>query len=128
VPEERIYAAYLAVQAVVGVLLWIGYASSRTVRGWFELLPSHPAVTDAFVLADLLVAVAGSAFSAWGVDRRRSWAVPVVAFTAGAMAYPTFYLIAWVSFAGTGNACLAIMVPPTVLTAWIAYRTWRMDR
>ncbi len=125
---ERIYAAYLAAEAIVGVLLWVAFAASTTVRGWFDLMPAHHAVTDAFVLADLLVAVVGSALSAWGVDARKSWAVPMVAFTAGAMVYPTLYLVAWVSFAGTGTACLAIMVPPAILTCWIAYQTWRTSR
>jgi len=125
---ERIYAAYLAAQAVVGLLLWVAYAASGTVRGWFELLAGHRPVTDSFVLADLLVAVVASALSAWGVDRNRSWAVPAVAFTAGAMVYPTFYLVAWVSFTGTGRAALTIMLAPATLTCWIAYQTWRTNR
>ncbi|HVN51495.1 MAG TPA: hypothetical protein VMT43_08685 [Acidimicrobiales bacterium] len=121
---ERIYAAYLAAQAIVGLLLWIAYATSGRVRGWFELLPSHRPVTDSFALADVLVAVVASALSAWAVDRSRSWAVPAVAFTAGAMVYPTFYLIAWVSLSGTGRAALTIMLAPATLTCWIAYQTW----
>ena len=128
VRPARVYALYLAAQAVVGVLLWIAYAASPTVRGWFELLPSHRPVTDAFALADLLVAVVASAVSAWGVDRERTWAVPAVAFTAGAMVYPTFYLIAWVSYAGSGRAALTIMLAPATLTCWIAYQTWRANR
>jgi hypothetical protein len=128
VRAARIYAAYLAAQAVVGVLLWVAYVASPTVRGWFELLPSHRPVTDAFALADLLVAVLASACSAWAVDREAAWAVPAVAFTAGAMVYPTFYLIAWVSYAGTGRAALTIMLAPATLTCWIAYQTWRSQR
>lgn len=125
---EHIYAAYLAAQAVVGALLWIAFGSSSTFRGWFDLMPAHHAVTDAFVLADLLVAVVGSALSAWGVGAGRSWAVPAVAFTAGAMVYPTFYLLAWVSFAETGRSALTIMLVPAMVTCWIAYQTWRSSR
>ena len=112
----------------MGVLLWVAYAASATFRGWFELLEGHGAVTESFVLADLLVAVVASACSAWGVDRQRSWAVPATAFTAGAMVYPTFYLVAWASLTGTGRAALNIMLPPATLTCWIAYQTWRAHR
>ncbi len=124
----RIYAAYLALQAGVGLGLWVAYASSNRVRAGFELLASHPAVTDSFVLADLLVAVLGSALSAWALASDRSWAVPVVAFTAGGMAYPTFYLVAWQAFTKTGTASLAIMLLPALITAWIAVATWRSWR
>jgi hypothetical protein len=122
---ERIFAAYLAAQAVVGVGLWVAFAGSPTFRGWFELLPSHHVVTDSFVFADLAVAVVGSALSAWALATDRAWAVPLVAFTAGAMAYPTFYLLGWSALAGKGPASLAIMLLPTLLTGWIAFQVWR---
>jgi hypothetical protein len=91
-------------------------------------MPERHAVMDAFVFADFAVVVAGSVAGAWGLARRRRWAVPVVAFTAGGILYPTLYLVGWVSFTGVGGACLALMVPPTIVTGWIAYQTWRMSR
>lgn len=122
---RRIYAGYLAVQAVAGVVLWAVFALSGTVRGWFELMPQRHAVMDAFVFADLLLVVGGSALGAWAVSSAKSWAVPVVAFTAGAIVYPTLYLVGWVSFTESGSLCLAIMVPASILTGWVSYQVWR---
>ena len=123
--SERLYAGYLVVQAACGIVLWILWAGVPTVRSWFELAADRHAVMDAFVFADLIVAVLGSVLSAWSIHGRKSWAVPMVAFTAGAMLYPTLYLVGWVSFKGTGALCLAIMVPSTTLTCWVAYQTWK---
>lgn len=125
---SRLYAGYLYVQALMGVLLWIGFAASATMRSWFELMPEHHAVMDAFVFADLFVVVVGSVVSGWAIDREKSGAVPAVAFTAGAIVYPTLYLLGWVSFAGTGAACLGIMVPAAIFTCWVAYQVWRDSR
>ena len=124
---ERIYAGYLALQAMLGIVFWIAVAGSSTVREVLELLPAEPAVTDAFVFGDVLVVI-GSAVAAWGIDRRASWGVPVAAFTAGGVVYPTLYLIGWVSFtgSGSGSACLAIMVPVSLLTLWVTYQAWRL--
>jgi hypothetical protein len=123
--EERVIAAYLAAQAAVGVALWVAWSSSGAARSWFELAADRPSVMDAFVFADLGAAVTGSALSAWGFARAGRWAVPVVAFTAGALVYPTLWLVGWVSLEGTGALGLAIMIPPSVLTSWIAWRAWR---
>ena len=125
---ERIYAGYLAVQAVMGVVLWVTWATSGTVRGWFELMPERHIVMDAFVLADLGLAVVGSALAAWGIASEKTWAVPVVAFTAGTVVYPTLYLVDWVAATGSGSLCLAVMVPVATLTTWIAFQVWRTSR
>lgn len=122
---RRLYAGYLAVQAVAGVLLWLVFALSGTVRGWFELMAERHTVMDAFVFADLALVVVGSALSAWAVATDRQWSVPAVAFTAGAIVYPTLYLVGWVSFTEAGALCLAIMVPAAILTCWVAYQVWR---
>jgi hypothetical protein len=121
---DRVFAIYFVLQAAVGVVFWLILDSSGSLREVFELFPARPAVTDAFFLADALVIVT-SLLSAWALSGARSWAVPMVAFTAGGMVYPTLYLVAWVAMEGTGAACLAIMVPPSVLTSWIAYETWK---
>ena len=126
--SERVYAIYLVAQAVCGVLLWVAFALLTGVRSWFELMPANHEVMDAFVFADLLVVVIGSSVSAWAIDTGRTWAVPVIAFTAGAIVYPTLYLIGWVSFAHSGSACLAVMVPTSTLTCWVAYQTWKASR
>jgi hypothetical protein len=124
----RISAAYLALQAGVGAGLWVAYAASPTVRRGFELLPSHHPVTQAFVLADLLVGVVGSAASAAALATDRAWAVPATAFTFGGLAYPTLYLVTWQSLTRSGGAALAIMLLPTLITGWIAWSTWRAWR
>ena len=57
---------------------------------------------------------------------RRAWAVPIVAFTAGCVVYPTVYLVGWVSFSrGVGYAGLALMVGVSTLTCWLAYQVWQ---
>jgi hypothetical protein len=125
VPHADWFAGYLLVQAVVGVVLWIAWGTSSTVRSWFELRTDDPAVMDAFVFADLAIGVVGSAAGAWGLHVRARWVLPVIAFTAGGLVYATLYLVGWVSFTGTGAVALAIMVPPATASAWITYRIWR---
>ncbi len=125
---EPVYVWYFVAQAAVGVALWVALAVSPTVRSWFELRPDTHAVMDAFVFADVLVVVVGSLLSAWALRTRAPWTVPMVAFTAGGVVYPTLYLVGWVSFTGSGALCLAIMVPPATLTTWIAYQTYRTTR
>jgi hypothetical protein len=118
----------MAAQALVGIAFWVMLVTSPTARSWFELMPEHHALLSSMVFGDLLVIVLGSALSAWGIASGARWAVPVVAFTAGGVIYPTLYLVGWVSFTGVGALCLAIMGPPSTLTCWIAYQTWRADR
>ena len=48
-----------------------------------------------------------------------------MAFTAGAIVYPTLYLVGWVSFTESGSLCLAIMVPASIFTGWVSYQVWR---
>lgn len=127
--SKRLYAGYFVVQAVVGIALWISYGASTTVRSWFELTPATHAVTDSFVVADIGVIVVASLVSAWAIASEKNWAVPAAAFTAGAVVYPTVYLVGWVARAnGVGAAGLAIMVPPATFTCWIAYQTWKSAR
>lgn len=123
-PGTALYTGYLVAQAIVGIVLWILWGTSTTVRSWFELVDDVPAAMDAFVFADLLVGVAGSALGAVGVWRGARWAAPVVTFVAGGLVYSTLYLIAWVSFAETGALTLAIMVPPAIINPLIALRLW----
>jgi hypothetical protein len=125
---DRMYGGYLAVQAVCGVLLWIATDSSDAVREVFELVAAEPAVTDAFKYADLGIAVVGSALGAYAVFTRASWAVPITAFTAGALTYPTVYLVAWVAETGENTGALAVMVPVTTLTCLVAFQVWRRWR
>ena len=121
---ERIYAGYLAAQAVMGVVFWVTLLNVSEARSWLELMPERREVTDAFILADALVIV-GSTASAWAVATSKRWAVPVVAFTAGGVVYPTLFLVCWVAFTGVGAATLAVMVAPSTLTCWVGYQIWR---
>jgi hypothetical protein len=126
--NQRVFAGYMGLQATVGVLFWVALLGSSRIRSAFDLMPAEHAVTDAFFLADLLVGVVGSAIAAWGLWAGARWAVPVVAFTTGGIVYPTLFLVCWVAMVGTGEACLAIMLPPTVLSSYVAWRTWVIDR
>ncbi len=123
---DQVYAAYYALQAAVGVGLWVLYAASPTMRSSVALVPGHPSVTTAFAYPDLLVIVVGSLLSTWSVARHRRSAVAFTAFTAGAVLYPTVYLIGWLGLSNrTGAGTLAIMIPPALLSSWIAWQVWR---
>jgi hypothetical protein len=122
---QRVFAAFLVAQAVVGLAWWTALVVSPTARSWFELWPERPEMLDSLLLADLLVIVAGSLVGAWGIERETRWAVPVVAFVAGGLLYVTLYLMAWVALTGVGALCFVIMVPPTTLTCWVAVHLWR---
>jgi hypothetical protein len=124
--NRRVFAGYMGLQALVGVLFWTALVASPRIRSVFDLMPSHHEVTDAFFLADLLVGVVGSILGAWGLWTAARWTVPVLAFTTGGIVYPTLFLVCWVAMAGTGEACLAIMLPPSVLSTWVTWRTWRL--
>jgi hypothetical protein len=127
--STRVYSTYLAAQAVLGIVLWVALASSSTVRSWIELVPERREVTDAFGFADIGLIVTGSALGSWAVHGNKSWAVPVVAFTAGAVVYPTVYLLAWVNYTnGVGVIGLGLMVVVSTLTCWTAYQVWKISR
>jgi hypothetical protein len=127
--ERTICAGYLAAQAVLGVVLWVTYALWPGLRASMQLLPDEPSVTTAFAAPDLAVIVVGSALGAYAVHAGRAFAVPVVAFTAGAVVYPTLYLIGWVAWSGgRGAVGLALMVPVSLLTLWVTYQTWDLFR
>jgi hypothetical protein len=116
---RRVYAGYLVLQGAAGIALWVFLASANTVRELFELVPDRPTVTDSFVLADLLLGVVGSTLAAWALWNGRAWARTALAFTVGALLYPTCYLVIWVALEGTGAVALAVMVVVTSLTSWI---------
>ena len=126
--NQRVFAGYMALQAAVGILFWVALVASPRIRSVFDLMPSHHEVTDAFFLADLLVGVVGSALGGWGLWTGARWAVPVLAFTTGGIVYPTLFLVCWVAMAGTGAACLAIMLPPSVLSTYVTWRAWLLAR
>lgn len=123
--NARVFATYLALQAIVGVGFWVGLAVSDEVRKLFELVPEVRSVTTAWVFADLVVGVLGSALGAYALWVDARWALPVVAFTTGGIVYPTIMLATWVLMEDTGQATLAIMVPPSVISLSVTWWTWR---
>jgi hypothetical protein len=113
----------------VGLALWVVFASSPTVRSWFDLVSERHAVANAFVYPDIAVIVVGSLLSARALWVAAPSAVPLTAFTAGGVLYPTFYLAGWVMAGNdTGALTLAIMIPPAILSCWIAHQVWRDGR
>jgi hypothetical protein len=122
-----VFAGYLALQAVMGVVFWIVMASSPAARSWLELDPQRRAVTDAFLAADGL-AIVGSALGAWALWAQRRWAIVVVSITLGAVLYPTIYLVSWSAQATTARGSLAVMVPVSMCTGWVTWQTWRLLR
>ena len=123
--NARVFATYLVVQAVVGLAFWVGLAVSDEVRKLFELVPEVRSVTSTWLFADLVVGVLGSALGAYALWADARWALPVVAFTTGGIVYPTIMLATWVLMEDTGLATLAIMVPPSVISLYVTWWTWR---
>jgi hypothetical protein len=127
-PVEVATAVWFCLQAVLGVLLWIGAGASGEVRSWLELVPERPEVTDAFLPADVVVIVA-SALAAWALWRGLTWAMVPVLVTVGGVVYPTAYLLAWTaSTGGTGDVALGIMVTTSALSCGAAALAWRARR
>jgi hypothetical protein len=127
-PVELAAAAYFALQAMAGVLLWLGADLSDVVRSWLELVPERPEVTDGFLPADVVV-IASSALAAWALWRGRSWAMVPVWFTVGGIVYPTVYLIGWVATTdGTGEVALAMMLLASAGCCGAAVLAWRSRR
>jgi hypothetical protein len=122
---QRAVAIYLGLQAVLGISFWVALGASDDVHGWLELLPGRAAVTDTFVIADLLVVVGGSALGSWAVATGRRWAVAVVWFTAGGIVYPTLYLLRWFGEVGSGEVLLFGMLTVSTLTCFAAVVTYR---
>lgn len=124
---RRICAGCFALQAAVGVALWVSLATSDTVRSWVELHPPEPAVTDAFFLADMVVVVA-SALAAWAIWSEAPWTMAAVGFTAGGIVYPTVYLVSFVAATGKGTVPLAMMIGASAVTLWAGWLVWRLGR
>jgi len=125
--SEPVYALYLLVQAVLGVVLWVAIATSPTVRSWFELVPAVHDVTNGFFLADMGVVLA-SGLSAWAISARSPLALPMAAFTAGGVVYPTLYLVAFTSSTGIAVGALALMIAVSTVTCWITYQLYLSRR
>ncbi len=120
--------AYFALQAVLGVLLWVGVFNSDDVRSWLDLVPALPEVTDAFLPADAVLIVC-STLAAWALLRCRPWALVPVLLTAGGIVYPTAYLVGWVvTTDGTAEVALGIMLTASFLCCWFAMLVWRARR
>lgn len=124
-PVRWVYAGYYIAQALVGIALWSVAMTVPMVRSWLDIVPEHRGFVDAFLYPDIAVIVVASILSAWGVAVGARWAPAPAAFTAGAVLYPTLYLVGWVSLTGgAGASALAIMVPPAMLSALIALQVW----
>lgn len=118
--RRRLAAGYLVAQALLGIGWWVALSTTPAVRAWFELMPDRHGGLDAFLFADLVVFIGGSAAGAWLVVRRSRWASLATAFTAGGTAYATLYLLGWVVFEGTAAAGLVPMVMAMIITTVIA--------
>lgn len=121
---DRALGTYFVAQALVGVVFWSAVQSVDGVRTAIELTDQRAAATDAFFVADLLI-VAGSLVTAWALFTGRSWAPAAAWFTAGAVVYPTIFLVGWVAMTGDSAVGLVVMIPPSTITCWVAYEASR---
>jgi hypothetical protein len=107
---------WFAVQAVATLAWWFLMAASDRVRGWFELSDDRN-VLSSFVLADLVLIVGGSLIAALASWRRSRWAGSAAVAAAGAVAYATLYLVAWMVNGGNGWPGLVAMAAATLGSA-----------
>ena len=123
----RVFAVLYLAQAVFGVGLWAVFFGVDALRREVELLPGHPEVMDAFFYPDILIVVV-SVLCALGLVQGRRWTVPLTGFLAGCLVYPTLFLAGWLAFTGVGGVVLAVMVPPSTMSSWLAWQTQRLHR
>jgi len=124
---RRTYGGYFLVQAITGAAFWILLWLRTEDRGGFEMLLSERAVINSFLLADLVLGIVGSLVAAAGILARRRWAPAAAMFVAGGIVYATVYIPFWVGATGQAPAMLAVMVPPALLSAFVALQVARLD-
>ncbi len=121
-----IFAGIYLLQVATGIALWAATAAFPKVHESIDLVAGNHAVTDGFFVPDMLIVLA-SAGTAWALLTHRPWAGAAAAFTAGAVLYPTLYLVGWIliTSGATGSVALAIMIPPALINAFVCVQVWR---
>ena len=122
---RRTYGGYFLVQAVTGAAFWVLLWLRTEDRGGFEMLGAERAVTNSFLLADLVLGIVGSLVVAVGVLAGRRWAPGAALFVAGGIVYATLYILFWVAATGGAPAMLAVMVPPALLSTYVSVQLRR---
>ncbi len=122
---RRTYAGYFLIQAITGAGFWALLWWWSGDRAGFEMAMAERAVTNSFLLADLVLGIVGSAVVAAAVLARRRWAPAAACFVAGGIVYATLYIAFWVAATGHAHAMLAVMVPPALLSAYVSYNLAR---
>jgi hypothetical protein len=92
---------WFAGQAAATLAWWGLMAVSDRVRRWFELSDDRH-VLSSFLIADLVLIAGGSLIAAAALWRRAGWAAWAAMAVAGAVAYATLYLVAWIVNGGDG--------------------------
>lgn len=117
---DRAAAGYLAAQAVVVLLWWVGVLFSRAIRTWFFPYGGLDPAFAAFVIPDLAFIVGGSLHLAR--QRLRGNAAPRASgVLLGAVGYATVYTLAW-TFALQAPAASIVAMLVLSLGTWRACR------
>jgi len=113
-PREKIRrwaVVFLLMQGIGGLIWWLGILSVPSWRVPF-LAPGAP---DATLLAlapgDLLLYLAGSFLSAWGLRQRQPWAWTVLCLHTGAACYAALFALALPLLSGGGGLGAVLMAP-----------------
>ena len=125
---RRTYGGYFLVQAITGAAFWLLLWLRTDDRGGFEMLGAERAVTNSFLLADLVLGIVGSLVVAIGVLTARRWAAGAALFVTGGIVYATLYILFWVAATGDAPAMLAVMVPPALLSTYVSVQLLRAAR
>ena len=113
---------YLSAQAALAALWWALLLMSPAVRAPFEMA-DDAAVLDAFLAADIIVFIGGSAAAAIALHRRARSAPALCWFLAGGVVSATALLVALAVSLGSGGIGIVPMAAASILTVAIAATT-----
>ena len=85
---------YLLAQGVGGIFWWCLLFQMPESRPLFLSDTFSDRVLLGFWLPDFLIFITGSLLTAYGVNKKRSWALPVVYFLTGGISYVSLYCLA----------------------------------
>lgn len=111
---------YLSAQAALAALWWVLLLTVPAVRAPFEVADDDPAVLDAFLTADIIVFIGGSAAAAIAVHRGAPAAAALCWFLAGGVASATALLMALAVSLGAGVVGIVPMTAASIITVAIA--------
>ncbi|MDY7092397.1 MAG: hypothetical protein SX243_05410 [Acidobacteriota bacterium] len=120
--ERTVWAAYLVLQAILGVAWWGMLLAWPESRGFFLAAGEPEGVLFSFWLAEIASFVGGSAVCGWLVLRGSASAQVALWLTAGAVLYAALYCLGRSLLTGDAWLATLLMLGPAALTTLAAAR------